>query len=831
MKRSPLAPPPDSASRLLRKGAAALGTLLALMLPVALSSPAARGQVASKSTAPEKTDLLRSTPFDRLTLIDKTVLLIDPVSPRPLPDYDKEAARKRKEPFRPPAEGNIGLPGAKSRVIMPEEQKKLDEKASELIIHLLDGEIRDFKVKRQSIQKIEYFEDLLLAEGDRMLQAKNYAKAFECYLRAESRESNWPGITERVDRLLFEEGSAALFEGDEERGLRLLRELFVRNPGYPELADKLARAYSARAKHAFNLRLFALGRKILHDLDPLAPNHPRLEEVRNLFIQKARQLTAEATRKQGAERLDPLTEALRIWPKLDEADPPYQQAFREIPTLDVGVIDLPRPVGPWLRTPADERVSRLIYLPILSKVSDDLVEGVRSDQLASNLELSNLGRRMLISLRQDVPWSDASRPVSALDVTRAFTDRTEPASPQYNARWAEVIERVESPDPSHVEIRLTRPLVKPQQWLLSPVGPAHGGWDGRVANRDRTRQLVTDGPFRLARSTGEVLELVSSVPPADSVARLNPRRIREVRYPDTSAAIGALVRGEVSLLETIPAHRAKELAESSDLKVGRYASPFVHYLAMDGRNPVLRNRSLRRGISYAINRQVLLEENLLKRPTDELNRVADGPFPFGSAADASGVPPFTHDPLLAAMLVAAARKELETGPIKLTMEYPSIPEAQIIVPKLVEALKPVGVTLVPVERPESVLESELRSGRRFDLAYRATRCDEPVVEAGPLLCPGYDAPTSANAFGSLASPRILQLLVELERATEWPSARDTALRIDRESRDELPVIPLWQMERYFAWRTRLRGPAEVSDRLYDGIANWEIEPWYASDPW
>ena len=30
-------------------------------------------------------DLLRAAPFDRITLIDGTVLIVDPVSPRPLP--------------------------------------------------------------------------------------------------------------------------------------------------------------------------------------------------------------------------------------------------------------------------------------------------------------------------------------------------------------------------------------------------------------------------------------------------------------------------------------------------------------------------------------------------------------------------------------------------------------------------------------------------------------------------------------------------------------------------------------------------------------------------
>ncbi|SIN82413.1 peptide/nickel transport system substrate-binding protein [Singulisphaera sp. GP187] len=810
-----------------RVGSLGISTLLVVLgmgsLPVAV-----RGQNPSGGGA--KPDLLRSLPFDRVTLIDGSILIVDPVSPRPLPAYDAEKERKQKQAFRPPAEGNIGLPGSKSKVVMPGAEEKAAEIASQVSLHLIEGEIRDFKVKRGSIKKVEYFEDLLLAEGDRWLLARNYAKAFECFLRVQSREPGWVGLDDRVNRLLFEEGNAALLDGDGERGLRLLRELFVRKPDYPELADKLAKAYGSRADRAFQLGLHALGRKILHDLEPLAPHHPVVTEVRERFISRARELTDQANRLNGPARLDALVEALRVWPKFEEASRAYPDAFASVPTLDVGVIDIPRPVGPWIHAPADARVTPLLYLPILTRDDDESAEGKRPGQLAAGLESTNLGRRIVIPVRQGVSWSDRSRSVSANDIARAFTDRTEPASPQYNARWADAIERVETPDPTRVELRLNRSLLKLNSWLLAPVGPAHGGWDGRVATGDQGRLLVSDGPFALASSAADEIQLLAT-DPSHSPGRPKPRRIREIRYADAPSALGALVRGEISLLEHVPADRIPALAATPDFKVGRYSAPSMHRIALDGRNPMLRNRALRRGLSYAINRRLLLEETLLKHPPDERNLASDGPFAKGTIADAPDVLPLGYDPLLAAMLVAAARKELEVGPIKLNLEYPSIPEAQAVVPKLVEALKLVGVTLVPIERRESELESELRAGRKFELAYRASRTDEPVLELGAYLCPGYDAPSAAGTLASVASPRILQLLLELERVSEWPSARALAIQIDRESRDELPVLPLWQLDDHYAWRTRLKGPTEASGKLYEGIESWEIEPWFAIDPW
>jgi peptide/nickel transport system substrate-binding protein len=314
-----------------------------------------------------------------------------------------------------------------------------------------------------------------------------------------------------------------------------------------------------------------------------------------------------------------------------------------------------------------------------------------------------------------------------------------------------------------------------------------------------------------------------------SLARI--ARIRESRYTNSRALTGALVQGEVSLAAHIAADQLATLRANPEIKIGRYNQPLIHLIALDARNLALRNRSLRRALSYGTDRKTILEETVLKGPMENGTAVADGPFPKGSFADAPGVKPYEHSPTLCAMLVAGARRELGSVPIELTFEYPAIPEAQAAVPVIADALRAAGLRIETIERPESQLETELRAGRRFDLAYRALRCEDPVLDAGVMLCPGYNAPPEADALASATSTEIMQLLLQLEQAAELPTARGLAIRIDRESRDELPVIPLWQLVDHYAWRTRLQGPGETADRLYDGIENWEIKPWFARDPW
>jgi peptide/nickel transport system substrate-binding protein len=802
----------------------ALSTL-AFLAAVWFAPRLGNGQEAAESSV----DLIRSTPFDRITLTDGKVIDVEPVSPRPLPVPDPKKSRRNAK-FEVPKEGNIGLPGEKPKFKAADAKDQEDPALTEITIHLLRGEARDFALKRVHIKRLDYFEDMLLAEADRLILAKDYARAFESILRVQERNPSWAGLDDHANRLLFAEGSAALLDGDSEKGLRLLRELHARKPDYPGLADKLASAYTGRVTKALDLGLYARGREILHDLDTLAPNHPLVTEARERYIVRARAKTREAATKSGPERLDALADALRIWPALQEAYAPYAEAFAAEPTLDVAVADVPRPLGPWVRTSADDRLVRLLYRPILATDDEEAMRGERPGQLAESVESTDLGRKLAIRLRSGVTWSDGSREVSALDLVRSLIDRTEPSARGYNARWADLLDRVEATEEMRVEVRLTRPFLRPGFWLLGPIGPAHAGTDGRVATLDRGRPLVGDGAYRWVASDARQVVLRAEGD-LRSAAAPKIRRLREVPLGNARLTIGALLRGEVSLVEHVPPDRVAALASNHEIKVGRYAQPSLHCLALDGRNPILRNRTLRRGLSYAIDRQALLEETLLRHPVDSVSRPADGPFPQGSYADALEVKPLAYDPVLARMLIAAAKKEMGDAALKLTLEYPARPEAQAVVPKLVDAIRLAGIEIVATEKPESELEAELRSGRRFDLAYRIGRCDDLVLEAGPLLCPGYDAPPATDVLASVASPRILQLLLQLERATEFPSAKGLALQIDRECRDELPVVPLWQLEDHYAWRTRLKGPAEVADRLYQGIETWEIEPWFARDAW
>ncbi|MHB1559026.1 MAG: ABC transporter substrate-binding protein [Isosphaeraceae bacterium] len=815
----------------------AIAAWICLLGAGALSGPLARGQDLS-TPPPEPVgakELLRSEPFDRITLIDNTILIVDPVSPRPLPVLDPRKERERRlQGVGRTAATPIEV-GADPKKLAEETRAKEQDALEILKIHLLvagKNENRDFLVKRSSIKKVEYFEDILIAEADRLTQAREYTRAFECCARVAMRNPKWAGLEECVNRLLFNEGRRALIDGDDERGLRLLRELLDRKRDYPNLLEEIGQAYGKRIERAVRMNKFLQGRRVLHELEEVTGEIAAVKALRSLFTTRAAERMREGESAAPPERLDSLVDALRIWPTLPGAEERYIKAFEAEPTLDVGVTDVAYPLGPWIHSRADARIVPLLYRPVLASDDIEAREGKRPGQLAAAVETTDLGRRLIIRLRPGPQWSDRSRPVSAIDVAQSLIERTDPHSPTYEARWADLLDRVEVRE-ERIEVRLNHTPLKVGGWLLAPVGPAHAGIDGCVALSAKQRLLVTDNAFRSFQSTPEMLELrtVDERSPGESEAAPRIRRVREVRLSTGLAAVQALRRGDVAMIDHVPPDQVASLAEAPDVQVGRYTQPVLHVIAIDGRNPALRNRALRRGLSSAIDRKGLLEDFVLKHPLTDLDQPAAGPFPKGNYADAPNVKPLAFNILLAKMLVAAAKKDIGTRAIHLTFEYPAIPEVRVAVAKIIEVLKIAGVEIEPIELPESRLETELRSGRRFDLAYRVIRVNDPVLEAGPILSPCYDAPPDVEPLAASASPRILQLLLQLERAGDWPTSRSLAIQVDRESRDELPVIPLWQLADHYAWRSRIQGPGQSADRLYQGLESWQIAPWVAHDPW
>ena len=214
-------------------------------------------------------------------------------------------------------------------------------------------------------------------------------------------------------------------------------------------------------------------------------------------------------------------------------------------------------------------------------------------------------------------------------------------------------------------------------------------------------------------------------------------------------------RGELD--RSRPARSGRGARGLGEIKVGAYAQPVVHVIALDGRNPALRSRSLRRGLSYAVDRKGLLEDHLSKHPATDKDTVADGAFPKGSYADAPGVKPLESHPWLAKMLVAAARKELGRAADQAAISsIPRSPRCRRSCQKLADVVSRRRASRSRRSR-SCPRGSKPSCGRAGGSTWLIACCAATSRSSMPglLLCPGYDAPPEADALASAASPRDL----------------------------------------------------------------------------
>ncbi len=122
----------------------------------------AEGQ-STAAGVPGEGELLRSAPFDRLTLTDGTVVVVDPISPRPLPPYDPSKKERRRDRSEILEEGNI-IVGQPTKIEMPKIGKDPNPNAiaeDEVKLHLLQGAVREiaatFKVEADEHQENRIF--------------------------------------------------------------------------------------------------------------------------------------------------------------------------------------------------------------------------------------------------------------------------------------------------------------------------------------------------------------------------------------------------------------------------------------------------------------------------------------------------------------------------------------------------------------------------------------------------------------------------------------------------------------------------------------------------
>ncbi|HEX6962178.1 MAG TPA: ABC transporter substrate-binding protein, partial [Lacipirellula sp.] len=587
-------------------------------------APDAAAQTSAQLPGEESVEiaerLLDREPFDRITLdadndnmVIETVLLDlpDRQVPNPLPEEGKLVLRRLSEPSIP------------------------------------------YELDWAAVEKIELYEQILLAEAQRLTAAGEFAEAFDYFAFLTTNYPKLPGLEAALQSHLWSEASAAYAAGRREVAWPVLHALYLRNPQFPRLVAAVQAVMDDMIAARFDQQDYAGARSVLTtavqtfpklQLENVARWNARFEADAVAQLDKAR-TAFEAERYSQARAA--ISRATAILPTVPGGEELWKQIQGSAPEFRVGVsqfaegTDLSKTLT-W----SAARVAGLVN-PRLVEMVDFGAEGgvyasrwcnvaTSDDGLETTIRVSPVAARQ--GLRPDRIALELAH-VGMEGVARGFGD------------FAALVQSVRTAAGQDVVVRWRHLHVRPESLLQVPLrtivtaDEAPGLWFQSVIGEAAPKER----PFE---RTG---------PPESGGGQ--PRFVVELQYSNDEAALAALARGDVDVIDRVPPWQLARLEQSPEIVVAAYRLPTIHVLIPNAENELLQTREFRRALCYGIDGESIVRDILLAGESRQGFRTISGPFlagaslsdPVGYAYDAD-LQSRPYEPRLAAMLAGIARQ-------------------------------------------------------------------------------------------------------------------------------------------------------------------------------
>ncbi|HEY4234785.1 MAG TPA: ABC transporter substrate-binding protein [Lacipirellulaceae bacterium] len=705
-----------------------------------------------------------------------------------------------------------------------------------LTVELLDRPGESFEVPWENIVSIRFYEQALLEEAQHLTADGKYDQAFDDYSRLVAGYPSLPGLNDAVSDYL-RRNALALYQAQQlDRALAVLASLYDRAPNSPGLGSAVDAVCGRVIEQHLREQDYAAARAALEmwrdqfrglNSSGMATWEQRFTTAAGREIAEGRKLMAAHQYVAARKRIG---KARDIWPDSPEARDLLAEIQRQNPSISVGVFEASpnhavRRIDDW----ATLRASRLAQ-PTLSELDDFSSEGGIYGSPYGKWVADDSGLRLSLKLNPQAPADAGSRPTADV-LARFLLSMADPSSPAYRADFTARLAGVSVEGDEWVRLDWSRPHVRPEALLQVSVVPPTA--DDSQAG-DSTQSSPAPWAMPSYASVGSEAGSTTYAPNPQSDGGGAPlTSVVEQTIADDEAAVGALLHGEIDVLDRVPPWQVERLRAAHGIRVGTYRLPTVHVLIANMKRPLMAAREFRRALCYGIQRDRVVQEVLLGGTKLPGFDVLSGPFPTGVSfsdplryAYNNQIVPRPFEPRLAAVLSTVALSEasspavdpehkadVESKPMpELVLAYPADPIARVAC----ETLKiQLGRAQIPVRLLEFTAD-ELQQGKvDCDLRYAELAVWEPVVDARTLLGVG-------GLAGDAANSNLNAALRQLDEATNWKDVRADLSEIHDIAHHDLPLVPLWQTVNYFAYRDNVEGIGDSPVALYQNIARWQL---------
>ena len=450
--------------------------------------------------------------------------------------------------------------------------------------------------------------------------------------------------------------------------------------------------------------------------------------------------------------------------------------------IRVGLPQLPITLDPRFATDAASvKVQQFLHRGL---VRLDAHFQPRPDVAASWQHPSPLVWRFL--LRHDLRFHDGSR-VDAHDVTATLRSILDPATASPLRASFSAIAAIQAVDEDTVVIRLKRVDASLLTRLVIGILPT------RLARQpQRARTTVGCGPYRLKRWRGNRIRLV-----ARGGGRPDLVMVR-VKDPVTRAL--KLARGEIDLMQNdFPLYLLRWLRRQPHLRVATRPSTTFSYLGINLRDPILKDRKVRRALALALNRPLLKRALFADAPV-----LASTVLPASHWATAK-LPQLPYNPARAAALLDAAGFPPDRRGIRFHLRYRTSTDPQRV--RLASAIaaewRKIGVDVSVQSLEWGGFYARIKRGdfQLFSLSW--VGIVDPDIYRW-ILHSSMWPPKGANR--GRYKNRAVDRWLDRASSTENRGLRaQLYAKVERKMLDDLVYIPLWYEPVTAVWNDRLRG--------------------------
>jgi peptide/nickel transport system substrate-binding protein len=419
----------------------------------------------------------------------------------------------------------------------------------------------------------------------------------------------------------------------------------------------------------------------------------------------------------------------------------------------------------------------------------------------------------IFRLRHDVRFSDG-RPLTSSDVKWTLDSIMSGKVRTPKASTYQFVDHVDAPDPYTVIVKLKEPYAT----LLWNVSDGAFGIVPAKSGDDFSQHPVGSGPFRLVSMEQDKEVIVERNPNYWGATPKIPR-IRFMVVPDATTQALELRKGSAdAAINSLTLDTVVALGRDPNLVTERAPGTIYTYLALNLRDPILKDVHVRQALAYAIDRKPLID--YLWRG---MARPASSVLPPEHWAYNPNLPQYPHDPAKARRLLDEAGYRPGPGGVRfrITMKTSTTESTRLLAAALQQQLREVGVALDIRSFEFATFYSDVVKGafQVFSLRWIGGNEDPDIFEN---IFDSASFPPRRSNRSYYSNAQVDALIAEGRRTVDQDKRRADYFELQRIVAYDLPYINLWYLDNVLVHSKRLSNVRLSPSGNYDFLATAEL---------